>query len=863
MRGVGAKRIKHGIMLTEEEKNAGLTGRIIPINIEEQMKSAYIDYSMSVIVSRALPDVRDGMKPVHRRILYDMSAELNLYSDKPTRKSARIVGDVLGKFHPHGDLSVYDAMVRLAQDWSMRYPLVDGQGNFGSMDGDSPAAMRYTEARMKKITDEVMADIDKETVDWTLNFDDTIPEPTVLPTKIPLLIVNGASGIAVGMATNMAPHNLCEVVDACCAYIDNPEITGEEMLQYIKGPDFPTGGIIYGYEGVREAMLTGRGRVMMRAKTDIEHTPSGRECIVITEIPYMINKAEMIKKIADMINDKKIEGISYINDESDRNGLRIIIILKQDAVASVVLNTLFKNTPLQTSFAVNNIALVKGRPEMLPMRDLIKYFIEHRHDVVVRRTRYDKRKAEERLHIVLGLLIAQDNIDEIVRIIRASQTPDAAKQTLIERFELSDIQASAIIEMRLRALTGLERGKLIAERDELMKLIEHLTEILENVSMQMQVIKDELLEIKEKYGDERRSEIVYASEEFNPEDFYADDDMVITISHMGYIKRTPLAEYRTQNRGGVGAKGSATRDEDFIEHIYVASMHNTMLFFTEKGRCFWLKVYEIPEGARSSKGRAIQNVIQIEPDDKVRAYINVKSLADAEYVNNNFIIMCTKDGTIKKTKLEAYSRPRQNGVNAIVIREGDQLIEAKLTSGSAEVMIAAKEGKAIRFNESTVRPIGRVGAGVRGISIEESDEVIGMICVEPDSKQDVLVLSENGYGKRTDLDEYRITNRGGKGVKTINITEKTGKLISIQAVTDDNDLMIINRSGLTIRTAVSQIRLAGRATQGVRIINLREGDAIASVMAVPAAGDEEEVQSAEGAENGAETPATDAPSAEE
>ena len=841
-------------MLTEEEKNAGLTGRIIPINIEEQMKSAYIDYSMSVIVSRALPDVRDGMKPVHRRILYDMSAELNLYSDKPTRKSARIVGDVLGKFHPHGDMSVYDAMVRLAQDWSMRYPLVDGQGNFGSMDGDSPAAMRYTEARMKKITDEVMADIDKETVDWTLNFDDTIPEPTVLPTKIPLLIVNGASGIAVGMATNMAPHNLSEVVDACCAYIDNPEITGEELLHYVKGPDFPTGGIIYGYEGVKEAMLTGRGRVMMRAKTDIEHTPSGRECIVITEIPYMINKAEMIKKIADMINDKKIDGISYINDESDRNGLRIIIILKHDAVASVVLNTLFKNTPLQTSFAVNNIALVNGRPQMLPMRDLIKYFIEHRHDVVVRRTRFDKRKAEERLHIVQGLLIAQDNIDEIVRIIRASQTPDAAKQTMIERFELSDIQASAIIEMRLRALTGLERGKLLAERDELAKLIAHLTEVLANVGMQMQIIKDELLEIKEKYGDERRSEIVYASEEFNPEDFYADDDMVITISHMGYIKRTPLAEYRTQNRGGVGAKGSATRDEDFIEHIYVASMHNTMLFFTEKGRCFWLKVYEIPEGARSSKGRAIQNVIQIEPDDKVRAYINVKSLADAEYVNNNYIIMCTKDGTIKKTKLEAYSRPRQNGVNAIVIREGDQLIEAKLTSGNAEVMIAARDGKAIRFNESTVRPIGRVGAGVRGISIEDGDEVVGMICVEPDSKQDVLVLSENGYGKRTDLDEYRITNRGGKGVKTINITEKTGKLISIQAVTDDNDLMIINRSGLTIRTAVSQIRLAGRATQGVRIINLREGDAIASVMAVPAAGEEEEVQPAEGVETGGETP---------
>ena len=826
-------------MLTKEEKNAGLVGRIIPINIEEQMKSAYIDYSMSVIVSRALPDVRDGLKPVHRRILYDMSAELNLYSDKPTRKSARIVGDVLGKFHPHGDSSVYDAMVRLAQDWSMRYPLVDGQGNFGSMDGDSPAAMRYTEARMKKITDEVMADIEKETVDWTLNFDDTIPEPTVLPTRIPLLIVNGASGIAVGMATNMAPHNLSEVVDACCAYVDNPDITGEELLRYVKGPDFPTGGIIYGYEGVREAMLTGRGRVMMRAKTEIEHTPSGRECIVVTEIPYMVNKAEMIKKIADMINEKKIEGISYINDESDRNGLRIIIILKHDAVASVVLNTLFKNTPLQTSFAVNNIALVNGRPQLLTMRDLIRHFIDHRHDVVVRRTRFDKRKAEERLHIVLGLLIAQDNIDEIVHIIRSSQTPDLAKQAMIERFDLTDIQASAIIEMRLRALTGLERGKLIAERDELTKLIAHLTEVLENVSMQMQIVKDELLEIKEKYGDERRSQIVYASEEFNPEDFYADDDMVITISHMGYIKRTPLAEYRTQHRGGVGAKGSATRDEDFIEHIYVASMHNTMLFFTEKGRCYWLKVYDIPEGARSSKGRAIQNVIQIEPDDKVRAYINVKRLNDEEYVNNNYIIMCTKDGTIKKTRLEAYSRPRQNGVNAIVIREGDQLIEAKLTSGQAEVMIAAREGKAIRFNENTVRPIGRVGAGVRGISLDEGDEVVGMICVEPDSKQDVLVLSENGYGKRTDLDEYRITNRGGKGVKTINITEKTGKLIAIQAVTDENDLMIINRSGLTIRTSVSQIRLAGRATQGVRIINLREGDAIASVMAVPAAGEEE------------------------
>ena len=830
-------------MLTEEEKNAGLVGRIIPINIEEQMKTAYIDYSMSVIVSRALPDVRDGLKPVHRRILYDMSAELNLYSDRPTRKSARIVGDVLGKFHPHGDLSVYDAMVRLAQDWSMRYPLVDGQGNFGSMDGDSPAAMRYTEARMKKITDEVMADIDKETVDWTLNFDDTIPEPTVLPTKIPLLLVNGASGIAVGMATNMAPHNLGEVVDACCAYVDNPDIECEELLKYVKAPDFPTGGIIYGYEGVREALLTGRGRVVMRARTEIEHTASGRECIVITEIPYMVNKAEMIKKIADMINEKKIEGISYINDESDRNGLRIIVILKHDAVASVVLNTLYKNTPLQTVFPVNNIALVNGRPQLLNLRDLVKHFVNHRHDVVVRRTRFELRKAEERLHIVLGLLIAQDNIDEIVHIIRSSQTPDAAKQTMIQRFGLSDIQASAIIEMRLRALTGLEHGKLVAERDELEKQIAHLKEVLANVGMQLEIVKQELLEVKEKYGDERRTEIVYASEEFNPEDFYADDDMVITISHMGYIKRTPLAEYRTQNRGGVGAKGSATRDEDFIEHIYVASMHNTMLFFTEKGRCYWLKVYEIPEGTRSSKGRAIQNVIQIEPDDKVRAYIHVKRLDDADYVNSHYIVMCTKEGVIKKTLLEAYSRPRQNGVNAIVIREGDQLLEAKLTSGSAEIMIAARGGKAIRFNETTVRPIGRVGAGVRGISLEEGDEVVGMICIEPDSKQDVLVLSENGYGKRTDLEEYRITNRGGKGVKTINITEKTGDLISIQAVTDDNDLMIINRSGLTIRTAVSQIRMAGRATQGVRIINLREGDAIASVMAVPHA-DEEETSAA-------------------
>ena len=832
-------------MLTEEEKNTSLTGRIIPIKIEEQMKSAYIDYSMSVIVSRALPDVRDGLKPVHRRILYDMSAELNLYSDKPTRKSARIVGDVLGKFHPHGDSSVYEAMVRMAQDWAMRYPLVEGQGNFGSMDGDSAAAMRYTEARMQKITDEVMADIDKETIDWTTNFDDTIKEPTVLPTKIPLLLVNGASGIAVGMATNMAPHNLGEVVDACCAYVDNPDCECEDLLQYVKGPDFPTGALIYGYEGVKEALLTGRGRVMMRARTEIETSATGHETIVVTEIPYMVNKAEMIKRIGELVNEKKLEGISHINDESDRQGTRIAIEVKRDASANVVLNTLFKNTQLQTSFAVNNIALVNGRPMLLNLKDLIKHFVEHRHDVVVRRTRFDLKKAQERMHIVQGLIIAQDNIDEVVHIIRNSRNNDLAKQALQERFGLSEIQASAITEMRLRQLTGLEVEKLENERAELESQINYFNNVLASVEMQLQIVKDELIEIKNTYGDERRTEIVYSSEEFNPEDFYADDDMVITISHMGYIKRTPLAEYRTQNRGGVGSKGSATRDEDFIEHIYVASMHNTMMFFTEKGRCYWLKVYQIPEGTRTSKGRAIQNIIQIDPDDKVRAYINTKNLNDEEYINNNYIVMCTREGVIKKTKLEAYSRPRQNGVNAIVIREGDQLIEAKITSGEAEVMIAARGGKAIRFNESTVRPIGRVGAGVRGIALDEGDEVIGMICIEPDSKQDVLVLSENGYGKRTDLDEYRITNRGGKGVKTINITDKTGDLISIQAVSDDNDLMIINRSGVTIRTEVSQIRLAGRATQGVRIINLREGDAIASVMAVPA---NDEAEAAENAE---------------
>ena len=813
--------------------------KIIKINIEEEMKTAYIDYSMSVIVARALPDVRDGLKPVHRRILYDMSNELNLYSDKPYRKSARIVGDVLGKFHPHGDSSVYDAMVRMAQEWSRRYRLVDGQGNFGSVDGDSPAAMRYTEARMMKITDEVMADIDKNTVDFRPNFDETILEPTVLPTKVPLLLVNGTSGIAVGMATNMPPHNLSEVVDACCAYIDNPEIETSELLRYVKAPDFPTGGIVYGYEGVREAYETGRGRVIMRSKTEIEHTSTGRECIIVTEIPYMVNKAEMIKKIADLINEKKLEGIAYINDESDRSGMRIVIILKTDAVASVVLNNLYKYTPLQTSFPVNNIALVDGRPMLLTLRDMIKYFVRHRHDVVVRRAKYDLEQAEKRAHILEGLLIAVDNIDEVIRIIRAAKTPDEAKIGLIERFSLSEVQAAAIIDMRLRALTGLERDKLKAEYDELCKWIEYLKEVLVNTELQMKIIKDEMIELREKYGDERRTELVMSAEEFNPEDFYADEEMVITISHMGYIKRTPLTEYRTQNRGGVGMKGSATRDEDFIEHIYVTTMHNTMLFFTEKGRCYWLKVYAIPEGSRSSKGRALQNVIQIEPDDKIRAYINVRRLDDKEYVDNNYIIMCTKAGIVKKTRLEAYSRPRQNGVNAITIKDGDELIEAKLTTGNSEVLIAAKDGKAIRFNEQAVRPIGRTGAGVKGITIEDGDEVIGMVCVEPDTKEDILVVSENGYGKRTDLDDYRITNRGGKGVKTLQITEKTGKLIAIKSVTDANDLMIINRSGLTIRIPVGDIRLSGRVTQGVKVINLRDGDSTASVIPVPKSDEEE------------------------
>ena len=822
--------------------------RIIKINIEEEMKSAYIDYSMSVIVSRALPDARDGMKPVHRRILYGMSHELGLYSHKPTRKSARIVGEVMGKFHPHGDSSIYDAMCRMAQPWSLRYPLVDGQGNFGSMDGDSPAAMRYTEARMRKITDEVMADIDKDTVDFTYNFDDTELEPTVLPTRIPLLMVNGSNGIAVGMATNMAPHNLSECCDAICAYIDNPDMEPAEMCQYVKGPDFPTGAVIYGYEGVREAIETGRGRVVIRAKTEIEYTKSGRECIVITEVPYMVNKAEMVQKIAQLVNEKKIEGISYINDESNKEGVRVVIILKQDAVSSVVLQHLYKNTPLQSSFSVNNIALVGGRPMLMSFKDMVKAFVEHRHDVVVRRTKHDLAAAEARAHIVQGLLIAQDNIDEVIRIIRAAQTPDEAKSGLMQRFGLSEVQSQAIVDMRLRALTGLERGKLEAELKELLGQIEYFHAVLESEQMQLQIVKDETMEIKEKYGDERRTEIVMSAGEFNPEDFYADDEQVITISHMGYIKRTPLVEYRTQHRGGIGVKASATRDEDFIEHLYVTTMHNTMLFFTEKGRCFWLKVYDIPEGARASKGRAIQNVIQIEPDDKVRAYINIRHLEDKEFVENHYIVMCTQQGVVKKTLLEEYSRPRRNGVNAINIREDDQLVDVVLTNGKSEILIATWEGKAIRFNEEKVRAMGRVSTGVRGVEIEEGNKVVGMACVEPGDGKDILVLSEKGYGKRTDLDDYRVTNRGGKGVKTIQVTEKTGNLVALKAVTDENDLMIINRSGTAIRTSVADIRVAGRATQGVRIINLREGDSIASVVAVPKE-DEDVSLAEEGVEN--------------
>ncbi|MFR7607333.1 DNA gyrase subunit A [Odoribacter laneus] len=818
--------------------------KIIKINIEEEMKSSYIDYSMSVIVSRALPDVRDGMKPVHRRVLYGMN-ELGVTSNKPYKKSARIVGEVMGKYHPHGDRSVYMTMVRMAQPWSLRYPLVDGQGNFGSVDGDSPAAMRYTEARMKKIAEEMLADLEKDTVDMAPNFDESLKEPTVLPSKIPNLLVNGASGIAVGMATNMAPHNINDAVDAICAYIDNHDIDIEELIRIIKAPDFPTGGTIYGYNGVKESYRTGRGRIIVRAKTSIEVSPTGREKIIVHEIPYQVNKLELILRIAELINEKKIEGISNVNDESDRNGMRIVIDVKKDAISNVVLNTLLKHTALQTSFGVNNVVLVHGRPKLLNLKDLIRHFVEHRHEVVIRRTQFELRQAEKRAHILEGLIIACDHIDEVIRIIRGSKTPEEARNTLMERFSLTDVQASAIVDMRLRQLTGLEQDKLRAEYEEIEKLITHLQEILASVELRMEIVKSELIEMKQLYGDERRTDIVYASEEFNPEDFYADEEMVITISHMGYIKRTPLSEYKVQNRGGVGSKGSATRDEDFLEHMIMATMHNTMLFFTEKGKCFWLKVYEIPEGTKQAKGRAIQNLLNIEPDDKVKAYINLLDLKDTDYINSNYIVLCSKKGIIKKTTLEAYSRPRQNGVNAITIKEGDQLLEAKLTNGEKDIMLAVKSGKAIRFPEHKVRPMGRTASGVRGITLnDEEDEVIGMICIEPE-KANVLVVSENGYGKRSDIEDYRITNRGGKGVKTINLTEKTGKLISLIDVTDEDNLMIITKSGLTIRLEVSSLRVMGRNTQGVRLINLRNDDAIAAVAKVSAAKEEER----EGEEN--------------
>jgi len=771
-------------------------------------------------------------------------SELGILSNRPYKKSARIVGEVLGKYHPHGDSSVYFAMVRMAQEWSLRYPLVDGQGNFGSVDGDSPAAMRYTEARLKKIAEETLADLDKETVDLQLNFDDTIEEPTVLPTKIPNLLVNGASGIAVGMATNMPPHNLSEVVDALCACIDNSDITTEELLQYVKAPDFPTGGIIYGYQGVKEAFETGRGRIVVRGKAEIETSDNGKTRIVITEIPYLVNKAEMIMKTADLVNDKKIEGISNVNDESDRNGMRIVYDLKREAIPHVVLNKLYKYTQLQTSFSVNNIALVEGRPQMLNLKQLLEKFIAHRHDVVVRRTKYELRKSEERAHILEGLIIASDNIDEVIKIIRASKSPDEARENLIERFKLTDLQARAIVDMRLRQLTGLEQDKLRTEYDEIKKLIEYYNEVLSNLELRMSIIKNELIEIKEKYGDARRTEIVPDAEEFNPEDFYADEEVVITISHLGYIKRTPLSEFKTQSRGGVGSKGSTTRDEDFVEHLYIANMHSTMLFFTEMGRCFWLKVYEIPEGNKTSKGRAIQNLLQINAEDNVKAYINVKTLTDPEYIKNQYIILATKNGIIKKTSLEAYSRPRQNGVNAITIREDDHLLEARLTGGNHEILLAVRTGKAIRFNEKDIRAIGRTASGVRGVKLSPGDSVIGMICVE-ETKEDVLVVSENGYGKRSKLDDYRITKRGGKGVKTMNITEKTGALIALKGVTDENDLMIITKNGLTIRMAVSELRVMGRATQGVRLINLKKGDQIAAIEFV-AAGEKED-NSEEGA----------------
>ena len=813
--------------------------RIIKINIEEEMKSSYIDYSMSVIVARALPDVRDGLKPVHRRILYGMM-ELGNTSDKAYKKSARIVGEVLGKYHPHGDSSVYGALVRMAQDWAMRYPLVDGQGNFGSIDGDSAAAMRYTEARLKKVGEDLMTDLYKETVDFTNNFDDTLQEPTVMPTRIPNLLVNGASGIAVGMATNMPTHNLGEVIDACVAYIDNNEIDTDGLMQYVKAPDFPTGGYIYGISGVREAYETGRGRVIMRAKTEIESHPT-HDKIVVNEIPYNVNKRELIEHIASLVNEKKIEGISYVNDESDREGMRIVIDVKRDANAGVVLNKLFKMTALQSSFSVNNIALVGGRPKCLTLKDMIKCFVDHRHDVVIRRTKFELRKAKERAHILEGLIIASDNIDEVVRIIRAAKTPNEAIQNLMTRFELSEIQARAIVEMRLRQLTGLMQDQLHAEYEELMKQIAYLEEILVNDELCKKVIKDELIEVKDKYGDPRRSEIVYASEEFNPEDFYADDQMVITISHLGYIKRTPLAEFRTQNRGGVGSKGSETRDEDFVEHIYPATMHNTMMFFTQRGKCYWLKVYEIPEGTKISKGRAIQNLLNIEPGDVVTAYLRVKNLNDQDFINSHYVVFCTKDGIIKKTLLEQYSRPRQNGVNAITIREDDRVIEVRMTNGDNEIIIANRNGRAIRFHESTVRCMGRTATGVRGITLDEDgqDEVIGMICIKDPETESIMVVSEQGYGKRSEIEDYRITNRGGKGVKTLNITEKTGKLVAIKTVTDENDLMIINKSGITIRLKVEDVRIMGRATQGVRLINLeKRNDQIGSVCKVESESDE-------------------------
>ncbi len=813
--------------------------KIIPINIEEEMKSAYIDYSMSVIVSRALPDVRDGLKPVHRRVLFGM-LDLGLMSNRAHKKSARIVGEVLGKYHPHGDTSVYDAMVRMAQDWSLRYPLVDGQGNYGSVDGDSPAAMRYTEARLKKIAEEMVADIEKDTVDFRPNFDDSLEEPTVLPTRIPNLLVNGASGIAVGMATNMPPHNLTEIVNATVAYIDNRDIDIAGLMQYVKAPDFPTGGIIYGFEGVRDAFETGRGRIVMRAKTVMETTDSGRDRIIVNEIPFQVNKAEMIRKTADLINDKKIEGISDIRDESDRDGMRIVYEIKRDAITNVVLNNLFKYTELQTSFSVNNIALVGGRPMMLNLKDMIVHFVAHRHEVVVRRTKFELAAAERRAHILQGYLIALDHLDEVIKLIRASATPQEAQDGLMSNFGLSEIQSKAILEMRLRVLTGLERDKIKEEYNTLMELIKYLQEVLDDETLRMAIIKDELSEVKEKYGDERRTEVVYASGDFRMEDMIADEDVVITISHMGYIKRTPLTEYRTQGRGGKGAKGSTTRDEDFIEHLFIASTHNYLLLFTEQGRCFWMRAFEVPEGTRISKGRAIQNLINIPSDDKVKAYINVKDLTDVDYIANNFIIMCTKNGIIKKTTLEAYSRPRQNGINAITVREGDSLLEVLLTNGTNEIMLASKAGKVVRFNEANVRPMGRNASGVRGINLgeEKGNEVVGMIAM-PDQTSNVMVVSEKGYGKRSEIEEYRVTKRGGKGVKTINITEKTGNLIAIKDVTDKDGLMIINRSGIIIRLAISELRVIGRATQGVRLINMKESDEIAAVSKVEV---EEEIE---------------------